>query len=91
MSIIQWRLWTTTAQIRTAIEVLKKLGEHINTNAANEVIGLHETQHSDQQAARIGSRTIEPDGGSQGWLESSARVRAAVGALVQKGVDTGRK
>ena len=26
-----------------------------------------------------------------GWLESSARVRAAVGALVQKGVDTGRK
>lgn len=49
----------TTAQIRTAIEVLKKFGEHINTNAANEAIGLHESQHSNQQAARIGSRTIE--------------------------------
>ena len=49
----------TTAQIRTAIEVLKKFGEHINTNAANEAIGLHESPHSDQLAARIGSQTIE--------------------------------
>lgn len=49
----------TTAQIRTAIEVLKKFGEHINTNAVNQVIGLHESPHSDQQAARIGSWTIE--------------------------------
>lgn len=49
----------TTAQIRTAIEVLKKFSEHINTNAANEVIGLHESPHSDRQAARIGSRTID--------------------------------
>ena len=49
----------TTTEIRTAIEVLKKFGEHINTNAANEAIGLHESQHSDQQAARIGSQTIE--------------------------------
>ena len=49
----------TTAQIRTAIEVLKKFGEHINSNAANEAIGLHESQHSDQQVTRIGSRTIE--------------------------------
>ena len=49
----------STTQIRTAIEVLKKFGEHINTNAANEAIGLHESPHSDQQAARIGSRTIE--------------------------------
>ena len=49
----------TTAQIRTAIGVLKKYGEHINTHAADEVIGLHESPHSDQQAARIGSRTIE--------------------------------
>jgi hypothetical protein len=48
-----------TTQIRTAIDVLKKFGEHINTNAANEAIGLHESPHSDQQAARIGSRTIE--------------------------------
>jgi hypothetical protein len=49
----------TTAQIRTAIEVLKKYGEHINTHAADEVIGLHESPQSDQQAARIGSQTIE--------------------------------
>ncbi len=49
----------STAQIRTAIEVLKKFGEHINTNAANEVIGLHESPQSDQYAARIGSRMIE--------------------------------
>jgi len=49
----------STTQIRTAIEVLKKFGEHINTNAANEVIGLHESPHSDQHAARLGSRTIE--------------------------------
>ena len=49
----------TTAQIRTAIEVLKKFGEHINTNAADAAIGLHESQHSDQHAARIEARTIE--------------------------------
>ena len=49
----------TTAQIRTAIEVLKKFGEHINTDAAHEAVGLHESPHSDQQAARIGSRAIE--------------------------------
>ena len=49
----------TIAQIRTAIEVLRKFGEHINTSAANVAIGLHESPQSDQQAARIGSRTIE--------------------------------
>ena len=42
-----------------AIEVLKKFGEHINHGAANVVIELHESQHSDQEAARIASRTIE--------------------------------
>jgi len=49
----------TTAQIRTAIEVLKKFGEHINHGAANAVIELHESSNFDQQAARIGSQTIE--------------------------------
>jgi len=39
--------------------VLKKFGEHINHGAANVVIELHESQHSDQEAARIASRTIE--------------------------------
>lgn len=49
----------TTAQIRTAIEVLKKFGEHINTNTANAVIALHESPHSDRQAAQMGSQTID--------------------------------
>ncbi len=49
----------TTAQIRTAIEVLRKFSEHINTCATDEVIGLHESPQSDQLAARIGSRTID--------------------------------
>ena len=49
----------TTNQIRNAIEVLKKFGENINSIAANAAIGLHESLHSDQQAARIRSRAIE--------------------------------
>lgn len=49
----------TTAQIRTAIEVLKKLGEHLNTNAANTVINLPDSQHFDRHAASIEARTIE--------------------------------
>jgi hypothetical protein len=61
----------TIAQIRTAIEVLKKFSEHINTNAANEVIGLNESPHSDRQAARIGSRTID----------QTTRIEAVAGQL----------
>jgi hypothetical protein len=34
----------STAQIRTAIEVLKKLGERINTHAEHSVMQLSETQ-----------------------------------------------
>lgn len=49
----------TTAQIRTAIEVLKKFGEHLNTNAANTVISLPDSQHFDRHAANIEARTIE--------------------------------
>ncbi len=49
----------TTTEIRTAIQVLKKFGEHINNDAANEVIGLHESPHSDQLAARIERRMID--------------------------------
>lgn len=61
----------TSAQIRIAIEVLKKFSEHINTNAANEVIGLHESPDSDRQAARIGSRTID----------QTTRIEAVAGQL----------
>ena len=49
----------TTNQIRNAIEVLKKFEENINSATANELIGLNESPHSDQQAARIRSRAIE--------------------------------
>ena len=42
----------TTAQIRTAIQVLKKYGEHINHNAANIIIDLPETRFGEHVAAR---------------------------------------
>ena len=49
----------STAQIRTAIDVLKKFGEHINHNAVNTVIELADSQLHDQQPGRIEARTIE--------------------------------
>ena len=49
----------STAQIRIAIEVLKKYGEHINHNAVNTVIELSDSQLHDQQPGRIEARTIE--------------------------------
>lgn len=49
----------TTAQIRTAIQVLKKYGEHINHNAANLVIELPETRFGDHVAARAKVVSIE--------------------------------
>jgi hypothetical protein len=49
----------TTAQIRTAIQVLKKHGEHLNHNAANLVIELPETRFGDHVAARAKVVSIE--------------------------------
>ena len=49
----------STAQIRTAIEVLKKFGEHINHNAVNTVVELSDLQLHDRQAGRQEVRTIE--------------------------------
>ena len=49
----------TTAQIRTAIEVLKKLGERLNEHAAHSVMQLPETRFGDDCAARIEARTIQ--------------------------------
>jgi hypothetical protein len=49
----------STAQIRTAIEVLKKFGEHINHNAVNTMIELSDSQLHDQQPGHIEARTIE--------------------------------
>jgi hypothetical protein len=42
----------TPTQIRTAIQVLKKYGEHINRNAANIIIDLPETRFGEHVAAR---------------------------------------
>ena len=49
----------TTSQLRTAIEVLKNLGERINENAAHSVIQLPESRFGDQHATRIEARAIE--------------------------------
>ena len=49
----------TTAQLRTAIEVLKMLGERINNNATNAVMELPEAQYYDRHAASIEVRSIE--------------------------------
>ena len=49
----------TTAQIQSAIQVLKKYGEHINHNAANLVIELPETRFGDHVAARAKVLNIE--------------------------------
>lgn len=49
----------TTAQIRTAIEVLKKFGEHINHNAADLVIQLPDTRFGNHVAARAKVVNIE--------------------------------
>ena len=49
----------STAQIRTAIEVLKNFGEHINHNAVNTMIELSDSQLHDQQPGHIEVRTIE--------------------------------
>jgi hypothetical protein len=49
----------TTAQIRTAIEVLKKYGEHINHNAVNLVVQLPDTRFGDHVAARAKVINIE--------------------------------
>ena len=49
----------STAQIRTAIEVLKKFGEHLNHNAVNSVVELSDSQLHDRQAGRHEVRTIE--------------------------------
>jgi len=49
----------TIPQIQTAIEVLKKFGEHITHNAANLVIQLPDTRFGDHVAARAKVLNIE--------------------------------
>jgi len=49
----------TSAEIRTAIQVLKRFGEHINHNTANIIIDLPETRFGDHVAARAKVVSIE--------------------------------
>lgn len=49
----------TTAQLRTAIEVLNKLAERINEHAAHSVMQLPDSRLGDDYAGKIESRTIE--------------------------------
>ncbi len=49
----------TTAQLLTAIEVLNKLGERLNEEAAHSVIQMPDTRLGDDYAARIDARAIE--------------------------------
>jgi hypothetical protein len=52
----------TAAEISTAIDVLKRLGERINTEAADSLLRLPETRMGDNHAARIGANAIEQTG-----------------------------
>lgn len=49
----------TADQIRTAIGVLKKLGEHLNTRAEHSVMQLAESPVVAHQAGQIGVSAIE--------------------------------
>jgi hypothetical protein len=49
----------TTAELRTAIEVLKLLDQRLNDHAAHAVMQLPETELGDQYAAHLDAQTIE--------------------------------
>ena len=49
----------TTAQLRTAVEVLKKLEQRIDNHATHSLMQLPDTRLGDDYAARIESQTIE--------------------------------
>ena len=49
----------TTAELRTAIRVLKALGEQINEHAAHSVMQMPDTRLGDDYAAKIEARSIE--------------------------------
>jgi len=53
---------STTAQLRTAIEVLNKLSERINTHAAHSVIQMPDSPLGKDYATRIEARSIEQIG-----------------------------
>jgi hypothetical protein len=49
----------TTAELRTAIEVLNMLDQRLNDQAAHSVMQLPNTELGDQYAEQIEARTIE--------------------------------
>jgi hypothetical protein len=49
----------TTAELRTAVEVLKMLDQRIKVHAAHSVLQLPKTELGDQYAAHIGAQAIE--------------------------------
>ena len=55
-------LTPTTAELRTAIEVLKTLGQRINDHATHSVMQLPDTELGDRYAGHIEARTIEQTG-----------------------------
>jgi hypothetical protein len=52
-------LTPTTAELRTAIEVLQKLGHRLNEHAAHSVIQMPDTSLGEHYAGRIEVRAIE--------------------------------
>lgn len=49
----------TTAELRIAVEVLKKLDQRLNDDAAHSVTQLPDTDLGDRYAEQIQARTIE--------------------------------
>jgi hypothetical protein len=49
----------TTAQLRTAIEVLNKLGERLTARASDSAMQLRESPYDNHQAGRIEVTAIE--------------------------------
>jgi len=49
----------TTAELRTAVEVLKMLDQRIKVHASHSVMQLPKTELGDQYAAHIGAQAIE--------------------------------
>ena len=49
----------TTAQLRTALEVLKKLEERIDNHATHSTMQVPDTRLGEDYSARIESQTIE--------------------------------
>ena len=63
----------TATELRTAIEVLKKLGERLNTHAENSLMQLAESPVGTHEAGRIGVNAIE----------QTTRIESVVAQLVQ--------